>query len=99
MPICSLSKCSLLPSLAVHCECFHMQIFHRIFLFPTQVSSNYLLKKEAETGNLLFLVHTLPKVRPRYDTSVAIFSSFNFMVIFNIASADIVDSQLIAADR
>jgi hypothetical protein len=33
-------------------------------------------------------------VRPSYDPSCTIFSSFNFMVIFNIASADIAESQL-----
>ena len=32
---------------------------------------------------------------PSYDPSCAIFSSFNFMVIFNIASADIAESQLL----
>ena len=32
-------------------------------------------------------------VSPSYDPSCAIFSSFNFMVIFNIASADIAESQ------
>ena len=33
------------------------------------------------------------KVRPSYDPSCAIFSSFNFKVIFNIASADIVEIE------
>ena len=36
----------------------------------------------------------LTKVRPSYDQSCAIFSSFNFMVIYNLASADIAESQL-----
>ena len=34
------------------------------------------------------------KVSPSYDPSCAILSFFNFMVIFNIASVDIAESQL-----
>ena len=37
---------------------------------------------------------TISKVRPSYDPSCAIFSSFNFMVVFNIASAVIPEGQL-----
>ena len=37
---------------------------------------------------------TISKVRPSYDPSCAIFSSFHFMVIFNIESADSTGSQL-----
>ena len=33
------------------------------------------------------------KLRPSYDPSCVIFSSFNFTVIFNIGSADIAESQ------
>ena len=37
---------------------------------------------------------SVAKVCPSYDPSWAIFSSFNFMVVFNIAAAEIAESQL-----
>ena len=44
---------------------------------------------------LLVKMHKIvTKVRPSYDLSCEIFSSFNLMVIFNIASTDIAESQL-----
>ena len=36
------------------------------------------------------ILWVLPKVHTKYDPSCVMFSSLNFMVIFNIASADFV---------
>ena len=44
-------------------------------------------------GQFSFLIDTKIKVLLSYDLNCVIFSSFNFMVIFNIASADIAESQ------
>ena len=51
--------------------------------------------KKIRSYKALKCVQDLGKVCPSYDPSCMIFSSFNFMVISNIASADIAESWLI----
>ena len=50
--------------------------------------------EDSDSNHNFLTFNAKTKVRPSYDPSCAIFSSFNSMVISNIASGDIGESRL-----
>ena len=59
-----------------------------IWLFVLIESKQKLSKTLLGLEIIKNFINSRCKVRPSYDQSCAIFSSFNFMVIFNVMSAD-----------